>query len=310
MRNLFDAAVAAADPMRVVPPNLPDPPTGRTVVIAAGKAAAAMARAVEDHWDGPISGIAVTRYGHGVNCDFVDVVEADHPMPDSAGQDAAMRARDLAAGLTEDDLALFLISGGGSALLAAPADGITLADKQAVTRALLAGGAPISDINSVRKHLSAVKGGRLAALAAPARVATLIISDVPGDDPATVASGPSIADPTTLEDARAVLEKFRITPPDAVAALLNRAESETPKSVPGADTRIIASSRDALNAAAGAAHRPRAGDRFMRPQLMKPKRAMVLAAGLGLRMRPLTSVTRPLALPLGLRNTLVPAPGV
>ena len=253
MRNLFDAAVVAADPMRVVPPNLPDPPTGRTVVIAAGKAAAAMARAVEDHWDGPISGIAVTRYGHGVNCDFVDVVEADHPMPDSAGQDAAMRARDLAAGLTEDDLALFLISGGGSALLAAPADGITLADKQAVTRALLAGGAPISDINSVRKHLSAVKGGRLAALAAPARVATLIISDVPGDDPATVASGPSIADPTTLEDARAVLEKFRITPPDAVAALLNRAESETPKSVPGADTRIIASSRDALNAAAGAA---------------------------------------------------------
>ena len=253
MRNLFDAAVAAADPMRVVPPNLPDPPTGRTVVIAAGKAAAAMARAVEDHWDGPISGIAVTRYGHGVNCDFVDVVEADHPMPDSAGQDAAMRVRDLAAGLTEDDLALFLISGGGSALLAAPADGITLADKQAVTRALLAGGAPISDINSVRKHLSAVKGGRLAALAAPARVATLIISDVPGDDPATVASGPSIADPTTLEDARAVLEKFRITPPDAVAALLNRAESETPKSVPGADTRIIASSRDALNAAAGAA---------------------------------------------------------
>jgi len=253
LKGLFGAAVAAADPTRVVPPNLPGQPKGRTVVIAAGKAAAAMARAVEGHWDGPISGIAVTRYGHGVACDSIEVVEADHPMPDEAGRDAAMRARELTAALTADDLALFLISGGGSALLNAPADGISLAEKQIVTRALLTGGAPISDINCVRKHLSAVKGGRLAALAAPARVATLIISDVPGDDPATVASGPSIADQTTLADARAVLEKFRIMPPDAVTALLNRSESETPKSLPRAETRIIATARDALDAAAKAA---------------------------------------------------------
>jgi hydroxypyruvate reductase len=174
-------------------------------------------------------------------------------MPDQAGQDASMRVRELSAALKENDLALFLISGGGSALLTAPADGITLADKQMVTRALLKGGAPISDINCVRKHLSAVKGGRLAELAAPARVATLIISDVPGDVPATVASGPSISDPTTLSEARAVLEKFHITPPDAVAALLNRSDSETPKSLPGSDTRIIATARDALAAAENAA---------------------------------------------------------
>jgi glycerate 2-kinase len=250
LTTLFEKAVAAADPMRVVPPRLPDPPKGRTVVIAAGKGAAAMARAVEEHWDGPISGIAVTRYGHGAPCDRIEVVEAGHPMPDAAGQNASLRACELMTGLTEDDLALFLISGGGSALLNVPAAGITLADKQAVTGALLKGGAAISDINCVRKHLSAVKGGRLAALAAPARVVTLIISDVPGDDPATVASGPSIADPTTLEDARAVLAKYRITPPDTVAALLGRPESETPKSVPRADTRIIATARDALDAAA------------------------------------------------------------
>ena len=253
LKTLFDAAVAAAAPMRVVPPNLPAPPKGRTVVIAAGKAAAAMARAVEDNWRGPVSGIAVTRYGHGAPCDFIDVVEAGHPMPDAAGQNASARACELVAGLTEDDLALFLISGGGSALLNAPATGVTLQDKQSVTRALLVGGAPISDINCVRKHLSAVKGGRLAALAAPARVATLIISDVPGDDPATVASGPSIADPTTLEDARAVLDKFHIKPPAAVAVLLNRPECETPKSLPGSDTRIIVTARDALDAAAAMA---------------------------------------------------------
>lgn len=250
LTSLFDAAVAAAIPALVVPPNLPLPPKGRTVVIAAGKAAAAMARAVEDDWEGPLSGMAVTRYGHGARCARIEVIEAGHPLPDAAGRGAGARALREVAGLTADDLALFLISGGGSALLAAPADGIDLADKQAVTGALLASGAPIADINTVRKHLSAVKGGRLAEAASPARIATLIISDVPGDDPAIVASGPTIADPTTLADARAVLKKYAIPVPEAVAAHLARPESETPKTLSGTDTRIIADAEVALAAAA------------------------------------------------------------
>jgi len=257
LRRLFDAAVAAADPERCVPPHLPRPPAGRTVVIGAGKAAAAMARAVELHWTGPLEGLVVTRYGHALPCQRVEVVEAAHPVPDAAGLDAARRILALASGLTEEDLLLCLISGGGSALLTLPADGITLADKQAVGRSLLACGATISEFNTVRKHLSAIKGGRLAAAAAPAPLLSLLISDVPGDDPAVIASGPTVPDPSSYADARAVLEKYGIEPPSDVAARLRAAEDETPK--PGdprlssATTVIVARPADALAAAAQAA---------------------------------------------------------
>ena len=248
--DLFHAALAAVEPARVVSRYLPEPPPGRTVVIAAGKAAAAMARAVEDNWTGPLSGLAVTRYGHGVSCHRIEVIEAGHPYPDDVGQAAAGRALDLMTGLGADDLALFLISGGGSALLARPAPGLSLADKQTVTHALLASGATISEINRVRKHLSAIKGGRLAEAASPARIATLVISDVPGDDPATVASGPTLADPTTLAEAREVLARHAISPPPAIARHLADPANETPKSLPETDVRIVARAADALDAAA------------------------------------------------------------
>jgi len=195
LRELFDAAVAAASPDICVPPYLPEPPKGRTVVVGAGKAAASMARAVEERWAGPLEGLVVTRYGHSVPTLHIEVVEAGHPMPDAAGTEAARRIIGLVQGLTADDLVLALISGGGSALLSLPAPGITLADKQAVNQALLRSGAPIAEINCVRKHLSAIKGGRLALAAQPARVVSLIISDVPGDVPATVAGGPPRAPP-------------------------------------------------------------------------------------------------------------------
>jgi glycerate 2-kinase len=229
LRALFDAAVAAADPAVVVPGHLPERPRGRTIVVGAGKASAAMARAFELAWDGPLSGLVVTRYGHAVPCERIEIVEASHPVPDAAGEQAALRMLELVKGLSEDDLVVALISGGGSALLAAPAPGLTLADKQAVNRALLACGASIDEMNCVRKHLSAVKGGRLAAAAFPARVETLLISDVPGDDPAVIASGPTLPDATTFADARAILARYEITPPAAVAAHLARAAEETPK---------------------------------------------------------------------------------
>jgi hydroxypyruvate reductase len=230
--RMFRAAIEAAAPDACVPPHLPPPPAGRTVVVGAGKAAAAMARAVEAHWpaDRPLSGLVVTRYGHGVGpLPRIEVVEAAHPVPDAAGLAAAGRILDRVRGLTDDDLVLCLISGGGSALLALPAAGITLADKQAVNRALLRSGAGIHDMNCVRKHLSAIKGGRLAVAAWPARVVTLVISDVPGDDPAVIASGPTVPDATTLADARAILARHGITPPAAVAAWLERDAAETPK---------------------------------------------------------------------------------
>ncbi|HEV8028345.1 MAG TPA: glycerate kinase [Stellaceae bacterium] len=256
LRALFDAALAAADPARTLPAHLPPPPRGRTVVLGAGKAAAAMAKAVEEHWQGPLSGIVITRYGHGLPCRDIDVVEAGHPVPDSAGSAAAARLLASVAGLAADDLVLFLASGGGSALMALPATGITLEDKRAVTRALLRSGATIGEINCVRKHLSAIKGGRLAAAAAPAPVVTLAISDVPGDDPAVIASGPTVADPTTFADARAILAKYAIAPPPSVAAHLAAAHDETPK--PG-DPRLarsrfvlIATPQEALAAAAAA----------------------------------------------------------
>jgi glycerate 2-kinase len=252
--SLFHAAVDAASARICVPSNLPPVPRGRTVVVGAGKAAAAMAKAVEDNWPGGLSGLVITRYGHGVPCRAIEVVEAGHPVPDEAGQAAAARMLRMVQGLTADDLVLALISGGGSSLFSLPASGLTLADKQSVTRALLKSGAPISEINCVRKHLSAVKGGRLALAAQPAAIASLIISDVPGDDPSTVASGPTVPDATTRLQALSILEKYAIAIPPAVRTWLQDAASETPKPEDPAfarvDNRIVATAHDALAAAA------------------------------------------------------------
>ncbi|WP_099865328.1 glycerate kinase type-2 family protein [Pararhizobium haloflavum] len=227
--DLFNVGVESADPAVCVPPLLPEPPTGRTIVVAAGKAAASMARAVETHWAGPLEGIAVTRYGHGVDCGRIEVIEAAHPVPDDRGEVAAARLLRTVSGLGEEDLVLCLISGGGSALLGLAADGLSLADKKAVNKQLLASGAPIGAMNTVRKHLSAIKGGRLAEAAHPARVITIGISDVPGDDPSVIASGPTVPDATTLADARAIVERYRIDLPDHVRAHLDRPDAETPK---------------------------------------------------------------------------------
>jgi glycerate 2-kinase len=254
LRALFAAALVAADPARALAGHLPQPVAGRTVVVGAGKAAAAMARACEAAWPGPLEGLVVTRRGHAVPCRRIAVVEASHPVPDMAGETAARHILELARGLAPEDQLICLVSGGGSALLSLPAPGLTLADKQAVTRALLRCGATIGEINTVRKHLSAIKGGRLAAAAAPARVVTLAISDVPGDDPAVIASGPTVADPTSFAEARAVLAKYRIDAPAAVVAHLAAAIEETPK--PGdpvfdrARFVLIASPQQALDAAA------------------------------------------------------------
>ncbi|AOY92381.1 glycerate kinase [Cupriavidus sp. USMAA2-4] len=257
LRDLFDTAVAAVSAGHCLPQHLPAPPKGRTVVIGAGKAAAAMAQAVEAHWSGPLSGLVVTRYGHGAPCRRIEVVEAAHPVPDAAGQRAAQRMVELVQGLTADDLVLCLISGGGSALLAAPAPGLTLADKQAVNKALLRSGASIAEMNCVRKHLSALKGGRLALQCAPARVHTLLISDIPGDDPTLIASGPTLPDVTTCADALAVIAKYGIEVPAAVRTHLESGAGETPK--PG-DARFeghrsdtLASAQQALEAAAARA---------------------------------------------------------
>jgi len=257
LRDLFDTAVAAVSAGHCLPQHLPAPPKGRTVVIGAGKAAAAMAQAVEAHWSGPLSGLVVTRYGHGAPCRRIEVVEAAHPVPDAAGQRAAQRMVELVQGLTADDLVLCLISGGGSALLAAPAPGLTLQDKQAVNKALLRSGASIAEMNCVRKHLSALKGGRLALQCAPARVHTLLISDIPGDDPALIASGPTLPDATTCADALAVIAKYGIDVPAQVRAHLESGAGETPK--PG-DARFaghhsvtLASAQQSLEAAAARA---------------------------------------------------------
>lgn len=227
--DLFHTGVAAADPARCVPPHLPAKPKGRTLVIAAGKAAASMARAVEDNWDGPLSGIAVTRYGHGVACRFIEVIEASHPVPDDRGELAARRLLDAAHALGPDDLALCLISGGGSALLGLPAPGLTLEEKKSINRALLASGAPIDQMNTVRKHLSAIKGGRLAQAAYPARVQTIGISDVPDDDPSVIASGPTVPDRTTQAEAMEILVRYGIPVSPAVRRHLDDPANETPK---------------------------------------------------------------------------------
>jgi hydroxypyruvate reductase len=258
LRTMFNAAVNAADPAHCVPPHLPPPPRGRTVVVGAGKAAAAMARAMEAHWpaDRALSGLVVTRYGHvpaGYVAGRIEVVEASHPVPDAAGAAAAARILELVRGLAADDLVVCLISGGGSALLALPGAGVSLAEKQAVGRALLRSGADISEMNCVRKHLSAIKGGRLAAAAWPAEAVTLAISDVPGDDVSVIASGPTVPDPTTLADARGVLARFGIAAP----AWLDDPRAETPK--PGdaafarARTVVVASPQASLEAAAAVA---------------------------------------------------------
>ncbi|MGA9963226.1 MAG: glycerate kinase [Azonexus sp.] len=259
LRRLFDAAIAAADPALCVPPHLPPDDGGRLIVIGAGKASAAMARAVEDQWSGPLDGLVVTRYGHGVPCQRIEIVEAAHPVPDAAGEAAAARILGKISGLAATDRVLALISGGGSALLAAPAAGITLAEKRAITTALLRSGASIGEMNCVRKHLTAIKGGRLAAAAWPAPVLTLAISDVPGDDPAVIASGPTVADPTTAVDALKVLDFHGIAIPDALRARLASGALETPK--PGdprlakSEFRLVASPRQMLEAAAAEASR-------------------------------------------------------
>jgi glycerate 2-kinase len=226
---MFDAAIASAQPAICVPPYLPSAPRGRLIVVGAGKASAAMARAVEEHWSGPLSGLVVTRYGYAVPCEHIDIVEAAHPVPDAAGMHAAQRMLERVAALTEDDLVLCLFSGGGSALLPLPAHGLTLEHKQIVNRALLASGATISEINCVRRHLSAIKGGRLAAACHPARVLTLLISDVPGDRPIDIASGPTVADPTTCADALAILQRYGIEPPRPVRELLDSGRGESVK---------------------------------------------------------------------------------
>ena len=257
LKAMFQAAVDAAAPSLCVPAHLPRRPKGRTIVIGAGKASGAMARAVEDHWEGPLEGLVVTRYGHKLPTTRIEVVEARHPVPDAAGREAAARILKLVQGLTPDDLVLCLISGGGSALLALPAEGLTLEDKQAVNKALLKSGATIGEMNAVRKHLSSIKGGRLAVAAAPARVVALMISDVPGDDPSVIASGPTVADPTSSEDALAIIEKYGIPVPQVIIERLRVKAGETPK--PG-DARLakvenimIATPQMSLEAAAAVA---------------------------------------------------------
>jgi len=257
LRQMFDAAVASAQPALCVPPQLPAPPRGRLIVVGAGKASAAMARAVEENWPGPLSGLVVTRYGYAVPCQHIEIVEAAHPVPDAAGMHAARRMLELVGGLHEDDLVLCLFSGGGSALLPLPAPGLNLDLKQSMNRALLASGATIREMNCVRRHLSAIKGGRLAAASHPARMLTLLISDVPGDRPIDIASGPTVADPTTCADALAILRRYGIDLPGPVRELLESGRSESVK--PGdprlarAALRIIATPQMALEAAAGVA---------------------------------------------------------
>jgi glycerate 2-kinase len=254
---MFRAAIASAQPAVCVPPHLPAPPRGRLIVVGAGKASAAMAQAVEHHWPGPLSGLVVTRYGYGVPCSRIEIVEAAHPVPDAAGMRAAERMLALVQGLGPDDLVLCLISGGGSALLPLPAAGLTLELKQSLGRALLASGATISEFNCVRRHLSSIKGGRLGAACHPARVLTLLMSDVPGDRPTDIASGPTVADPTTCEDALNILRRYAIEVPPPVRDLLESGRGESVK--PGdarlarAELRMIATPQMALEAAAALA---------------------------------------------------------
>ncbi len=254
LKSLFDEAVAAAQAENLIPGRMPPLPKGRTVVIGGGKAAAAMARAVEHNWSGELSGLVITPYGHSVVCDQIDVIEAAHPVPDAVGSDAAKRILAIVADLSADDLVLCLLSGGGSALLPIPAEGISFQDKQSITGELLKCGANIAEINCVRRHLSAIKGGRLAAACAPAQIVTLAISDVPGNDVSAIASGPTVPDATSSRMALDILRQYEVAVPENVMQHLNSPAAETPK--PGdpvfdsTEFHILATSDDAMNAAA------------------------------------------------------------
>lgn len=253
LETLFRAAIEAAQPAHCLPPHLPPPPKGRLLVIGAGKASAAMAKAVETHWQGPLSGLVVTRQGYHVPCDRIEIALAAHPVPDLAGMEAAKRMLQLVHGLSADDLVLCLISGGGSALLPLPLEGLDLAEKQRISRDLLRSGATIREMNCVRRHLSRIKGGRLAAACAPAKVLTLLISDVPGDDPVDIASGPTVPDPTSCADALAILERYNIELPPRVRQKLENGDAESVKSLDNIETRMIATPRRALEKASALA---------------------------------------------------------
>lgn len=257
LTSLFDAAVAAADPQKTIFGFLPPRPKGRTVVIGAGKGVAQLARAFEQSWDGPIEGVVVTRYGYAVSCERIKVLEASHPLPDAAGLAAAKELLQMVSNLTEDDLVVALVCGGGSALLPAPPAGLSLEDEIALNCALLASGVPIAAMNSIRKHVSRIKGGRLALAAAPAKVVSLVVSDIPGDNPAFVASGPTIPDRSTCEDALAAIKRYRIELPERIINHLQRKEAEAPrpddKRFGKNEVHVIASARRSLEAAARAA---------------------------------------------------------
>ncbi|ESX97108.1 MULTISPECIES: glycerate kinase [unclassified Mesorhizobium] len=257
--SIFNAAVAAADPERTIRDHLPARPKGRTIVIGAGKGSAQMAAAFEKVWDGPIEGLVVTRYGYGAKCERIEIIEAAHPVPDAAGLEASRRLLEKVQGLTADDLVVALISGGGSALLPSPAAGLTLADETAVNEALLASGAPIAAMNTIRKHLSTIKGGRLAAAAWPARLVSLVVSDIPGDNPALVASGPTVPDSGNRADALASIAAYGMKLPDAVMAHINSPEADAPdlddQRFSRNEVHLIASAGVSLEAAAAEAKR-------------------------------------------------------
>jgi len=259
LTSLFNAAVAAADPERTIRAHLPAKPRGRTIVIGAGKGSAQMARALEKAWDGPLEGAVVTRYGYAVPCERIEVLEAAHPVPDEAGLKAARRLLDKVSGLTEDDLVIALISGGGSALLPAPAGDLTLADEIALNKTLLASGAPILAMNTLRKHISAIKGGRLAAAAYPAKLVSLVVSDIPGDNPAFVASGPTVPDSASRQDALAIVGAYRLDLPASVKAHLHSPDADAPEPddprFARNEVHVIASAAVSLEAAAAEAKR-------------------------------------------------------
>jgi hydroxypyruvate reductase len=299
LRSLFEAAIAAARPEIVIPPHLPPRPNGRIVVIGAGKASAAMAKAVEDHYGGNLSGLVVTRYGHALRCRAIEIVEAAHPVPDAAGFATARRMMDLVGGLGPDDLVLALISGGGSSLLPFPIEGVTFEDKQAVNRALLESGAAIGEMNILRRHLSAIKGGRLAAACHPAQVLTLVISDVPRDVAADIASGPTVPDPTTCADALGVAARYGIALPAHVRAVLEdgRGESIKPDDPRLAGHRVIFAATPQMGLEAAAAYAERAGIP-----------AHILGDGIEGEAREVGKVMAGIALQVALRNQPVTKP--
>ena len=256
LRAMFDAAVASAQPAVCVPPYLTQPPAGRTIIVGAGKASAAMARSAEANWPRPLEGVVVTRYGHHVPCEHVQVMESAHPVPDTAGVTASRQILKAVTGLTPDDLVLVLISGGASALMSLPAPGISLDDKIRINQNLLASGATIHEINCVRKHLSAIKGGQLAMAAQPARVITLAISDVAGDDPAVIGSGPTVPDNTSAAQAEDILARYGIDPGVNISRHLQEQKNNTPvRDLPKPDYRLIATPAKALAAAAAIAEK-------------------------------------------------------